>query len=284
MRLFFALGVSRSIYTEEIFKLLAPNALLSFAYKGLDPLLFSIARIDPSLFFGILDSGAFTAWNSGSTVDRSAYLDWALQEIGRFEEIGIPASRLRAINLDIIPGSPGISGSAHDIEQAAISSMANADFFRTQGLDVLEVFHQDEPLELLFVLIERSGESFRVAISPRNDLSVKARCEWLRWLAAHCFKRYGSKFPKCHGLAATARDMTYSFPFYSVDSATWMSPSQFGISRSVPSFKGRPSVMLNDAGGRNALQFALRASLLGFKEIERDATKLWTKRGIVFND
>jgi len=249
--------------------------LLSFAYKNLEPCYVS-AWFDNSCEI-ILDSGAFTAWSSGRSVDVEKYLEWAkLFRISHSKKL----SKIRYINLDVIPGSKGVTATPEQLESAAKGSMQNADFLRRNGIDAIEVFHQSEPIELYYKIVERA-EGRLIAISPRNDVSTKARCEWLKWLCAATVKRYGLNIPPAHGLAVTAESLVYAFPFYSVDSSTWTQCLRFGKSQ-TSGLPKLPRWKLKEF--QHATGYALIEEVKKYQKLEKNATNLWTKRGIIFND
>ena len=249
--------------------------LLSFAYKGQERHYVS-TWLDTSHEI-ILDSGAFTAWSLGRDASVEGYLQWAKCFTTSHSK---KLSKIRYINLDVIPGSKGVSATPEQLESAAKGSMQNADFLRRNGLDAIEVFHQNEPIELYYKIVERA-EGRLIAISPRNDVSTKARCEWLKWLCAATVKRYGLNIPPAHGLAVTAESLVYAFPFYSVDSSTWTSCLRFGKSQKsgLPKL---PAWKLKEF--HHATAYALIEEVKAYQNLERNATNLWTKRGIIFND
>jgi hypothetical protein len=249
--------------------------LLSFAYKRLESC-YEETWLDNTHEI-ILDSGAFTAWSCGKDVDVEAYAEWAKSFTSRHSG---KLSKIRYINLDVIPGSKGISATPEQLELAAKGSMQNADRLRRAGIDAIEVFHQDEPVELYYKIVERA-EGRLIAISPRNDVSTKERCKWLNWLCSVTVKRYGLNIPPAHGLAVTAESLVLAFPFYSVDSSTWTQCLRFGVSKA----SGLPTLpKWKTEEHRNATAYALIQEVKKYQKIEKDATKLWTKRGIIFND
>lgn len=249
--------------------------LLSFAYKNLEPY-YASTWLDTSHEI-ILDSGAFTAWSCGKSVDVEAYAEWAKSFTSRHSE---KLSKIRYINLDVIPGSKGFSATPEQLELAAKGSMRNADILRSAGIDAIEVFHQDESVELYYKIVERA-EGGLIAISPRNDVSTKDRCKWLNWLCSVTVKRYGFNIPPAHGLAVTAESLVFAFPFYSVDSSTWAQCLRFGVSRT----SGLPTLpKWKVEEYRNATAYALIQEVKKYQKLEKDATKLWAKRGVIFND
>lgn len=226
----------------------------------------------------ILDSGAFTAWSSGKTVKLEDYAEWAIKISKSF-----PFDSIRFINLDHIPGKKGLSATADQIKMAASQSLKNADTLRTLGVTPLvEVFHQDEPFELLKIINERRKGGV-IALSPRNDVSVQQRELWLKKCLQYCVKEFGKEnIPPCHGLAVTSERLLKAFPFFSGDSSTWTQCLQYGKAREI-GIKKIPPAKGGDAEKMVNIH-ALRHNVRKFKRIESDMTSLWKLRGITWDE
>jgi hypothetical protein len=266
-----ALG-SHKLCTQTLNEEQYPHLLNSFAYAR------NIEKLDYKPDFFIVDSGAFSAWNIGKSVDIHEYARYA-------KEIAKHYPRTVSINLDVIPGAPGAMPSHDEVKDAMDGSIRNADFLRVLGLEVMEVFHQGEPLEFLDFLLARMPRGSILCIAPRNDISVKAKVAWLTEVLRHLLKtRTPQELPKFHGLACTSPDLMRAFPFYSVDSSTWINPTRFGAylneaGRSVPISRYLPS-----SRPQIAQQAALRRSVRNSRKIEAEITLLWKNRGIVWTD
>lgn len=185
------------------------GSYFSFAQKWTDTL---VELSDPSNVTILLDSGAFTAWNQGHevTLDDLAPVYWKYMEKywGKVKEVYM-------INLDKIPGSPGRTPDAAEIQHCI--EVSDENYYQLQklfGHRVLPVFHQGESEERLQHVCEMGDY---VCVSPRNDLGEVHRVKWSR--------EVHSKIPrniKTHGLAATGTSMMTTVPWYSVDSATYI--------------------------------------------------------------
>lgn len=166
----------------------------------------------------LLDSGAFTAWNQGHevTLDQLAPLYWEYME-----KFWSSVTEVYLINLDKIPGSPGRTPDAAEIEYCIqVSDQNYQELRRLFGDRVLPVFHQGESEDRLKQVCDM-GEY--ICVSPRNDLAEVQRVKWSR--------EVHSKIPrtvKTHGLAATGIDMMTTVPWYSVDSASWIFTASTG--------------------------------------------------------
>lgn len=256
-------------------KISYPHTLLSFAYKGLEPYYAStFTRPDCEI---ILDSGAFTAWSIGKTVDINEYVKWATGFTIRNQS---KLKRIRYINLDVIPGKKGRSASKAEISKSIVESMENANYLRACGIDAMEVFHQDEPFSLLKAIVERADGRL-IAISPRNDVTLQQRLSWLKQVLSYCVKTFGIKgIPAAHGLAVTSETLVYAFPFYSVDSSSWTQCMRYG--RGINWLPYMPRY--KDKGSGAVFVCALESSASKYKTMAKNATNLWRQRGIVWDD
>jgi hypothetical protein len=159
----------------------------------------------------LLDSGAFTAWSLGATVD--------LDELCRSMDLVLSCGwDCRMINLDVIPGAKGRDPTPQEVQQAMRDSQNNFEVLnkRFPGR-VLPVFHQGEPSEYLKELEQQADY---VCLSPRNDVHEGLRVRW-----AHETCHPGHKY---HGLATTGAEMLTTVGWTSVDSASHIQKAAFG--------------------------------------------------------
>jgi hypothetical protein len=256
------------------------NTLLSFAYKGAeDGFRRHWLAMSPNNRI-LLDSGAFTLWSQGLPAPIEGYIPWAKEMLERWSP---HARRITCVNLDIIPGQPGRAPTRREIERGMTGSLENADRLRSEGLPVMEVFHQGEPREFLRTLLERLPPNGIMGVSPDNSTSAKKRFEFLqqtlRWLLK---ERDRETLPRTHGLGVTSRRMLLAFPFYSVDSSSWVAPRKFGAVGALTV----PYVPRNKGPGPalDIVMLALRREMLRQREIEREATNIWRARGVDWGD
>lgn len=150
----------------------------------------------------MLDSGAFSAWNSGQTID--------------FDALCIEAAKPRwkyAVALDVVGDSE--------------ASMANAIKMRAMGLEVIPVFHYGEPWD---VLLEYKKEFAYIGLGGRPTSTAMHR----KWVD-QCFARV---FPhRIHLFGCGHRPTLLQFPFTSADTASWSSGSRYGRSSAMPGLK-----------------------------------------------
>lgn len=164
----------------------------------------------------ILDSGAFSAWNSGVTIDRSAYCEFILECRRRY-----PTAKFYPVNLDVIPGKQGESITHQQVEESAEKGWENYQFFKRNGIETIHVFHEGESYKWLELFIK---EVDYIGISPCNDSSNPKKYEWL----SETFHRI-PEGKKTHGFAVTSQRLMKNFPWYSVDSASWGIMSGYGM-------------------------------------------------------
>lgn len=160
----------------------------------------------------LLDSGAFTAWNKGAEVTIDELLKTYYDFMNRYWD---KLPQIWLINLDKIPGSPGVTASDAEVEEAIEISDRNFEILVSHfGPRVLPVYHQGESEARMHEVCRMSEY---ICVSPRNDLPEGQRVTWAQ--EAH------SKLPKgikTHGLATTGENMMVTVPWKSVDSASWV--------------------------------------------------------------
>lgn len=201
----------------------------------------------------ILDSGGFTAWKSGHPADiisvSAAYK--------KFIEIAEPYfESIYVINLDTIPGSPGVDPSIDDIKEAIAKSDINYKILTDKfGPRVLSVFHQGENIERALELEALSDASSQyICVSPRNDLPEGKRVIWSQQVHAKL-----KPHTRTHGLATTGNNMLERVNWYSVDSATFILLAAYGgvcFYWDTGTKKTYSVIAMSNEGGRDRFQGA----------------------------
>lgn len=175
--------------------------------------------------FGIVDSGAFTVWNKGGSIDIEKYCEKLVELLPNFDV---------AANLDIIPGKKGMP--AKDItprmtEDAASGGWANyiiiTEYLKARGFDwrrIMPIYHQGESMEWLKRMVDYGCPY--IGVSPSNDYATPQRQLWLD----DVFDYLGSlpTLPKTHGYAVTSPVLMKQYPWFSVDSASWVQLGGYG--------------------------------------------------------
>lgn len=167
--------------------------LVSWSYLAIFASDRAVASIAPAST--MLDSGAFSAWKSGRTIDREALTRETLNPYWR-----------ESVALDVIGDWRG--------------SRENFLAMRAAGSPAMPVFHYREPFDLL---------DEYCALSPKVGLSCflgEGDRESFRWMD-ECFRRaYPFRF---HSFGASSREVLTRYPFHSADAVSWaIEAFQFG--------------------------------------------------------
>ncbi len=160
-----------------------------------------------------LDSGAYSAFTQGIEIDIYEYIDF----IKKYEDI----LEVYA-NLDVIAKGK----TEADKKQAAEKTLENQKIMEASGLSPLPTFHYGEPFEYLKYYTENYDY---VALggmvgTPSNKLIL--------WLNV-CFEKYicdkkGLPKVKIHGFGLTSLKLMMRYPWYSVDSTSWVMTGRTG--------------------------------------------------------
>lgn len=163
----------------------------------------------------VLDSGAFSAWTRGVTVDIDAYAAFIKEHIEYVDHY---------VNLDVIPGEFGRVPSPEEVEASASKSWDNLTFLEELSLRPMPVFHQGEQFKWLKRMIDH-GCSY-VGISPANDRTTDQKREWLDQVYDLICDEEGWPVVKTHGFGVTSIPLLFRYPWFSADSTSW---KMFGI-------------------------------------------------------
>lgn len=150
----------------------------------------------------MLDSGAFSAFTQNKEVNLKEYTDFCIAN-QQFVK--------KAVNLDVInPGKP---------EQAAQAGMENFLYMQNRGVDAMPVYHAREPRRFLDQMIDTTdyvGLSGTSLVSPVEDKA------WHRLTWSYITDSQGYPIVKTHSFGNTSEYMALTFPWTTMDSATWM--------------------------------------------------------------
>lgn len=181
----------------------------------------------------ILDSGAFSAWNQGKEVDLDGLIDYALANADTMDNI---------VALDVIPGRPGYKDIPfEEREAAAEQGYENYKYMLSKGLkkeNTIVVFHQGDHFHWLERM--RDEKIPYIGLSPANDRTTAEKMAWLDECMYYATDRKGFPLMKWHGFAVTSVPLIRRFPWYSVDSATWVLFSAYGTIVLPPLKGGSP--------------------------------------------
>jgi hypothetical protein len=138
----------------------------------------------------IIDSGAYSAWTSGKSVNRKEYLDFIYQVKIDFAPY---CSQIYYVNLDKIPGNPGRRPTLTEIEDSAKQGMENYHWFKEKGVQTIHIFHQHERWEWLaeimklapYIGISPATISFCESVDQSAVLPFE-NCYYLHYRMGHC--------------------------------------------------------------------------------------------------
>lgn len=159
-----------------------------------------------------LDSGAFTAYSRGKIITVEEYGGY-LQRY--HEQIDIYA------NLDAIPRSP----SERDRQIGAEQTLANQQALEAMGLKPIPVFHMGEPWEYLVEYLKNYEYICLGGLVSVGKLDSYLDEVWGRFLVDGA----GRPTHKIHGFGLTSLRHLSSYPWWSVDSSTWLVHAKYGI-------------------------------------------------------
>jgi hypothetical protein len=261
-------GAFRSILKQAGVK----NILNSYHPLSKMKTMANVATEFPNL---LLDSGGFSARVSGKVIDVRKY--------ARFiNDHGVKL----AINLD-----------TNDLDE----SLRNANYLRHEctHCTILDVYHVEEFFQpknrdLIKRYADRNPYVCYGGIATRNmPAKYKVQC------ADYIFSMTKNE-TRVHGLAVTSMKMIRQYPWYSVDSTTWLSGAKYGITQQFNHMSGIINAVhssdLHKTAGRNgrgrgrqdiipalgSYQDRLKQSVLTYLDLEDFITNYWKARGITW--
>jgi hypothetical protein len=162
----------------------------------------------------IIDSGAFSAWNSGTEVDVKdlvSYINDLCATFGKRHPI-------TAIALDKIPGTKGTAPSEEEFRDSVAVSKNNYLAMKTAcRAQVLPVYHYGTDLTVLNWYRKHTRHLCFGALAKVKDT---ARTRWLG--------RMSREGLQVHGLGITSETGMRAYPWHSVDSASWALAAAMG--------------------------------------------------------
>ena len=167
-----------------------------------------------------LDSGAFSAWNAGADIDIDEYAEYCLENQDYVDYIA---------NLDVIPGTPGKPTTKEQRKESARKGWENYIYLLDKGIPfkkLIHIFHQDEPWKWLKRMVKYCPI---IGLSPANDRTTKQKIWWLDQCMDYVCDRYGYPILPFHGFAVTSVAIMVRYPWWSVDSTSWVIYGKFGM-------------------------------------------------------
>lgn len=212
----------------------APALLVSFFYLDV----FLKAQAKYVYRDWVIDSGAYSAFNSGGVIDLTEYIATCKHLLANDPTL------VECYSLDVIGDWK--------------KSLANTERMWSEGIEAIPAYHAGEPWEVLELL---ARDYPKIAFGGVALKRAKAKMAW----ANQCFARVWPK--KIHGFAFGGKAVL-ELPFHSVDSTSWaMGPLGYG------NWKAYPGVRLSWRGSSQNL----RAEVEYHLEIERKARWRWRR-------
>lgn len=247
MKLYFA-GSESKLYHDLLLSKGVQKRLVSFYYvNGKNP--------EQHLVFNdmFLDSGAFSAYTKGASIDIDEYINFIKKHEHKLNVYA---------NLDVIENAEG--------------SYANYLYMTKKGVKPIPVFHQNEDYEYLHKYLKSTDY---IALGGMVGSSAENLKPFLD-KSFSIIKQYWPK--KIHGFGLTTATLMQRYPFYSVDSTSWLGPSRYGgiVRYHKGKVRSNGSEFDNILGKTlNYRQRTLKA-IDGFLSMEQYITQLWERKGI----
>jgi hypothetical protein len=275
MKIFLAYGnMERELrYREGI---LAPvnNWLFSYAFvhqKEFQEVMtfFHSAKTDNREKHLLIDSGAFTVYNTGVPINVKDYGEWLLSTKKHWAH---RVTGIEYMTLDVI-------GDQRQTER-------NTAYLESLGLNpiyVLTINSSDDDIRLAL------KKYTYLAIGGFNQVGLKERLARLN----HFFgiweqhRKETGEAVKTHLLGLCREDILYRYPAFSCDMTTWfIATKSYGrIPSNLKTFKQikRLPKMKRSVGTFAATVTTIIDAINYYQELEKDVTKAWEQRGITWN-
>lgn len=182
-----------------------PHILESYHYVEKQTFVDHMRRDGAKVF---LDSGAFSAWNIGTTIDMVAYCNYIKrnEDILRVDDGDIMASVLDGI------GDP-------------LKTYQNQLAMEQMGVRPLPCFHFGEDVRYLDWYVQNYKY---ITIGGMVGKSVPQLRQWLDRIWPHMIDGSGRPKLKVHAFGITSIPIMKEYPWYSCDSSSWIQAAAFG--------------------------------------------------------
>ena len=184
-----------------------PNILESYHYVKKQSYIDEMRNNNAKVF---LDSGAFSAFNIGAEINIDEYCDFVKtnSDIIRSEDGDLMASVLDGI------GDP-------------LKTWQNQTYMEQQGAKPLPCFHYGEDTKYLDWYVKYYSY---ITIGGMVGRSKEQLIIWLdRIFNNHILDNCGNPRLKVHAFGITSFDIMKRYPWYSVDSSSWIQSTAFGV-------------------------------------------------------
>lgn len=160
-----------------------------------------------------LDSGAYTMFTKGKSIPLKQYADFINREHKMIEF---------AANLDYIGAASPVEAADRTIE----NQRKLEELVKPSGAYIIPVYHVREPVSYLEALVKKYPFIALGGMVPesKGDLNKMLDEVWDRVLT----DKHGHPKIKVHGFGMTILDLMLRYPWYSVDSTSWVIYAAFG--------------------------------------------------------
>lgn len=201
----------------------------------------------------IIDSGAFSCWNKGITINLDQYYRFILKVKENFK-----FRNIYPVNLDVIPGAQGYKITKEMAIDSMLKGWDNYLYLKNRGIESIHVYHQGEPEDFLLNIIIKDCKY--IGVSPSNDASTVQKTMWCE----HIFHLLPAGI-KSHGFAVTSVPLMKRFPWYSVDSASWCRKSGFG---NILTTQGE--LVFSTQGRKSYMQGGIESKRIGLENLKKE--------------
>jgi len=213
-----------------------PSILISFFYIE------SFLKNQKSFTYRdwVLDSGAYSAMNSGAEISLDSFIKTSLRLIQTDKTL------TEIFSLDVIGDWK--------------KSLENTEKMWAAGVEAIPTFHVYEPMH---ALLSMARDYPKIAVGGVNQIQhSKDKIRWLDGIFSAVWPK------KIHGFACVGERIIMRYPFHSVDSTTW--------EVSVAKFGRYPSLGVGALSVRGSNQ-NLRSEVEMYLRLEKKAQERWSK-------
>lgn len=196
----------------------------------------------------VLDSGAYSVFNSGKIIDVEDYIS-ACRDVDAVEIFG----------LDVIGDYVGTRRNNERMWEA--------------GIEAIPTFHLGDPWSALEAMLHRPKIALGgiVQASTRNVVHASGTQAWL----GQCFARVWPK--RLHGFGLVRPKFIEAYPFHSVDASSWnMAPARFGKWAGYTGHQVQLPGTARVRGNKQSVDFWIE--VLEYKRRERWAAWRWREQ------
>lgn len=257
MKLFFA-GTESKTYISKVQENGVQRILQSAFYLNYKHAPNAIAAPDY-----LLDSGGFTAIKKGTPISVEKFTDY----INKFE-VKV------AFNMDVLDTAETLRNQKHlekHTKAYIIPVYHHHEFRDAKWKDLIVQFAKEYPF------ISLGGNPTGIGLDEK-----------MRYMD-FVYSNVGLK-SKVHGLGVTNHELLQRYPWFSVDSTTWLAASQFGTFINFNEGKMSKTVSVR---ARNKLScykqltsmdHKLNEAIKAFIKMEKHITQLWANRGVIWDE